>query len=92
MKESPMKPDYKEIKIQKDVIALLKNMGYTYLSPSEAEKLRGNNLDEVLLKPILKEQLMKINSYEYKGEEKKFSQEKIEKFIEFLEILIFTTV
>ncbi len=81
-----MKPDYKELKIQKDVISLLKNLSYKYLSPEETENLRGNNLRESLLKPILREQLMKINSYEYKGKEKKFSPEKIEKFIEVLEI------
>ena len=66
-----MKPDYKELKIQKDVISLLKNLSYKYLSPEETENLRGNNLRESLLKPILREQLMKINSYEYKGKEKK---------------------
>ena len=56
-----MRPDYKEIKIQKEVISLLKNLGYKYLSPEETEILRNGNMREVLLKPILREQLMKMN-------------------------------
>jgi type I restriction enzyme, R subunit len=43
-------------------LQLLQKMGYTYLSPAEAEKLRGGKTSNVLLEDILRKQLKEINS------------------------------
>lgn len=57
-------------------IEVLKNLNYKYIDIKEAESLRGN-LYNVLLKPILKEKLIEINSYTYKGKKYKFSEKNI---------------
>ena len=53
-------------------LQLLMKMGYTYLTPEEALQLRGERQSTVLLEPVLREQLKKINSIEYK--EKSFDR------------------
>ncbi len=40
---------------------MLEKLGYTYLTPTEALELRGNNTANVILEPILRKQLEKIN-------------------------------
>ncbi|ABO34928.1 type I site-specific deoxyribonuclease, HsdR family [Methanococcus maripaludis C5] len=74
-----------EIKVQKDSIELLKNLGYEFISEDENKLLR-NNLKEVILKDILKEQLNKLNSYNYKGKTYKFSEKSIENAIADLDV------
>jgi type I restriction enzyme R subunit len=65
---------------QRPAIEVLRNLGYIYLSPEKAESLRGN-LYNVLLTDILKEKLIELNSYEYKGKTYKFSEKNIDKAI-----------
>ena len=56
-------PSFKEDHIsQIPALQMLQKMGYTYLSPSEAEKLRGGKTSNVLLDDILRKQLKAINS------------------------------
>lgn len=43
-------------------LQMLVNLGYTYLSPLEAERLRGGKTTNVLLEDILRKQLKEINS------------------------------
>lgn len=43
-------------------LQLLQKLGYTYLSPSEAENLRGGKTSNILLEDILRKQLKEINS------------------------------
>ena len=43
-------------------LMMLEKVGYTYLTPAEAMELRGGNTGNVLLEPILREQLAKINT------------------------------
>ena len=43
-------------------LMMLEKVGYTYLTPAEAMELRGGNTSNVLLEPILREQLAKINT------------------------------
>lgn len=43
-------------------LQLLQKLGYTYLTPEEAEELRGNKTGQVILEPILRKQLHEINS------------------------------
>ena len=69
---------------QRPAIDLLKNAGYTYLSAEECSALRGNSFN-VLLKPILKVQLEKLNSFEYGGEKRSFSEANILRAVEELD-------
>ena len=70
---------YKEFEdSQLPAIKLLKELGYTYLSPEEADNKRANIKSNVILEDILSEQLNKLNAFEYKGVEYKFSSTNIQ--------------
>ncbi|MPM96541.1 hypothetical protein SDC9_143705 [bioreactor metagenome] len=60
---------------QKPAIEVLKNLGYKYINPQDVG-LRTNQYN-VLLKPILREKLIAINSYTYKGKVYKFDDKNI---------------
>ena len=81
-----MKNLYLEEYDQNNVVELLKNLGYKYISPEECEVLREIRLKEVVLKDITRKKLMDINSFEYKGTERKFSKNNINKAIESLDM------
>ena len=73
--------DFTERKIsQAPAIDVLKKLGYIYLSPMQTSNYRGN-LYNVLLKPVIKEKLIELNSYAYKGKEYKFSEKNINQAI-----------
>ena len=73
---------YLEDNISKNpAIELLKKLGYTYLSPDECEAQR-DGLYNVVLKDILRDQLEKLNSYSFTGENYKFSAENIERAVD----------
>src|SRR5437773_11557296 len=56
-------PSFKEDHIsQIPALQLLQKLGYTYLSPEEALKFRGDKTSNVLLEDILRKQLKEINS------------------------------
>jgi type I restriction enzyme R subunit len=56
-------PSIKEDHIsQIPALQMLVNLGYTYLSPLEAERLRGGKTTNVLLEDVLRKQLKEINS------------------------------
>ncbi|MBI1185280.1 HsdR family type I site-specific deoxyribonuclease [bacterium] len=56
-------PSFNENHIsQIPALQLLVNLGYTYLSPSEADRLRGSKTTNVLLEDVLRKQLKEINS------------------------------
>jgi type I restriction enzyme R subunit len=56
-------PSFKEDHIsQIPALQFLQKLGYTYLTPEEAEELRGNKTGQVILEPILRKQLHEINS------------------------------
>ncbi|MCZ8367954.1 type I restriction endonuclease subunit R [Flavobacterium sp.] len=56
-------PSFKEDHIsQIPAIQMLVNLGYTYLSPAEADRLRGGKTTNVLLEDVLRKQLKEINS------------------------------
>ena len=69
---------------QKPAIALLRSMGYTYISPKDCERQRGSRY-HVLLKDILRGQLRKLNRYSYAGAENEFSAANIERAMEELD-------
>ncbi len=69
-----MKPSFKEDHIsQIPALQLLQNLGYTYITPKEADKHRKGRLRNVVLEDILYTQLNKINTIHYRGERIKFS-------------------
>lgn len=70
---------YKEFEdSQLPAIKLLQELGYTYLSPEEADNKRANISSNVILEEILTEQLVKLNSFEYKGNRYEFSSVNIQ--------------
>jgi hypothetical protein len=71
-------PSFKEDHIsQVPAIQLLVNLGYQYLSPTEALRLRGGKESAVLLEPVLLEQLARLNAINYKGEVHAFSEQNL---------------
>ncbi|PKP18068.1 MAG: restriction endonuclease subunit R [Bacteroidetes bacterium HGW-Bacteroidetes-21] len=56
-------PSFKEDHIsQIPALQMLVNLGYTYLNPAEAERMRGGKTTNVLLEDVLRKQLKEINS------------------------------
>ena len=62
---------------QGPALALLRKLGWAYLSPEEALEARNNRLSQPILENILAQQLPKFNSFTYKGESYEFSHENI---------------
>ena len=69
---------------QKPALELLQAMGYTYISPENCQKQRGDGY-HVLLKDVLRGQLRRLNRYTYAGTENEFSSANIERAIEDLD-------
>jgi type I restriction enzyme R subunit len=59
-------------------LQMLVNLGFEYLSPEKALKLRLGKYSNVLLEGILREQLKRINRIQHKGREYLFSEENIQ--------------
>lgn len=70
---------------QLPALELLQALGYKYLSPEEVTSLRGNFHNPVLTK-VLRRQLEEMNSYEYKGEQYRFSKNNLDKAVQDLDI------
>lgn len=71
-------PSYTEDHIsQIPALMMLMKMGFNYLTPEEALILRGGRTGNVLLEPILKQQLEQINTIHYKDKEFAFSESNI---------------
>lgn len=69
---------------KKPALELLQKMGYTYLTPEECALQRGSKY-QVLLKGILRNQLRRLNRFEFGGIEQEFSSANIERAIEDLD-------
>ena len=76
-------PSFKEDHIsQIPALQLLQNLGYQYLTPEEALRLRGNKTTAVLLEDVLRKQLKEINSIQVSTTKTSFfSNENIERGI-----------
>lgn len=74
--------------IQQNCINLLshKEFGYKFITKEDNLNARENKTSAVLLKKILIERLYAINSYEYKGQNYKFSANNIAKAVEDLDV------
>lgn len=78
-------PSFKEDHIsQIPAIQFLIKLGYNYLTPDEAYRLRYNKSSNVILDEILIEQLRTINRINYKGKEYLFSESNILSAVEAL--------
>jgi type I restriction enzyme R subunit len=81
-------PSFKEDHIsQIPALQLLQNLGYEYLMPKEVEQYRNQRTSTVLLLPIVKEQLKKINSFTYRGKTYTFSDATIDEAVKDLQQL-----
>jgi len=65
---------------QLPAVEVLTALGYEKIASNEALKMRANKVD-VILKDVLKEQLKKNNTYEYKGKIYEFSDRNVEQAI-----------
>ena len=76
-------PSFKEDHIsQIPALQMLVNLGYSYLSPSDADQLRGGKTSNVLLEDVLRKQLKEINSLKVSTTKTSiFTDENIEKGI-----------
>lgn len=81
-----MDKSYLEAYDQKNVIELITNIGYNYISSEQYEELGKHRIKEVLLRGRAQEKLMDINSYEYKRTTRKFSKENINTAIDELDM------
>ncbi len=73
---------FSEVNIsQRPAIDVLQKLGYTYISPQDCSIQRGSAYN-VVLKGVLREQLKKLNKFNYGGVECEFSSANIEKAIE----------
>jgi type I restriction enzyme, R subunit len=58
------RPSFKEDHIsQIPALQMLVNLGYTYSSPTEADRQRGGKTTNVMLEDILRKQLKEINAF-----------------------------
>lgn len=72
-------PSFKEDHIsQIPALHFLQNLGYTYLRPEEALRLRGGKTSQVILEEVLEKQLRAINSIQYKGKTYAYSDSNIQ--------------
>jgi type I restriction enzyme, R subunit len=66
---------------QLPALHLLQKLGWTLLTPSDALKLRSGRKGNVILRPVLENQLMVINEFEYRGKKYPFDRSAIEEGI-----------
>ena len=79
MKNINFQEDYSS---QLPALRMLINLGYTYLSQEEVMRQRYNRTSNVLLEPILKEQLAKINEIQVSSTQtEKFTQSNIDEAV-----------
>lgn len=70
-------------------LQLLQNLGYLYLTPTEALTLRGGRLSNVILDGVLEQQLRKFNKIRFKGEEYEFAEANIQSAVQTLKDVVF---
>ena len=80
-----MTPSHREDpQSQLPAIELLVNLGWEYLTPEEVTSLRGPRGRNVLLEPILRKSLKRINRFTYKGRTHEFNDAGVEEAIDAL--------
>lgn len=82
MTEAETTPDTREALVsQIPAVDLLVKLGFRYLPPAEARELRGGRRGQVLLEPILRQQLSAFNRVKWKGVERPFTADAIDEAI-----------
>ena len=77
----PIEKNYDERYLsQNPAIEVLQKLGYQYIPSETAQQMRLNQHD-ALLRTVLEDKLNELNSYEYKGELRKFSETNIRQAI-----------
>ena len=66
---------------QLPAIHLLQKLGWLLLTPTAAEQMRNGRRSQLLLRPILENQLESINAFEYGGRTHKFDRASIEEAV-----------
>ncbi len=66
---------------QLPALHLLQELGWELVTPAEALKLRGGKQGDVILRPVLEQQLGAINQFEYRGRTYPFDRSAIEEAI-----------
>src|SRR5689334_14489463 len=83
-------PNFREDHIsQLPALHLLMGLGYHYVTPEEAIRLRGGKTGGVLLDGILEAQLRRLNRIRFKGQEYPFSEGNIAAAIGALKDVVF---
>ncbi len=67
-------PTSEDATSQLPALDLLQQLGWTWLPPSEADRLRGGRRSEVLLREVLAESLARLNRYEVRGRSYPFTE------------------
>jgi type I restriction enzyme, R subunit len=70
-----------DVASQLPALHLLQVLGWQMLTPTEAGKLRGGRKGDVILRPILEQQLAYINEFSYRGRTQQFDRSAIEESI-----------
>ncbi|MEK6259033.1 MAG: HsdR family type I site-specific deoxyribonuclease [Planctomycetota bacterium] len=70
-------------------LQLLQQVGYQYLTPTEALDLRGGRRSKVVLEPILIEQLRKLNQITFKGQTHDFTESNLKNAVDALTTIPF---
>ena len=73
-------PDHSEKNLQNNTIALLKAMGWQFITSKAMQDYRENT-NQVVLKDVLLKQLQALNSFEYKNNKYPFSAKNLAKAI-----------
>jgi len=78
-------PSYLEkVQSQLPALQLLTQMGWTYLTPDEAVKLRGGRLGSAILEPVLEEHIREHCRYDFKGQTRLFTENSIQNAVQAL--------
>jgi len=78
-------PSYLEkLQSQLPALQLLMQMGWQYLTPEEAVKLRGGRLGHAILEPVLMDHIRAHCRYEFKGQTQPFTENAIQNAVQAL--------
>jgi len=82
---SPEPPSYLEkMQAQLPALQLLLQLGWQYLTPEEAVKLRGGRLGTTILEPVLVEHIRQHCRYEFKGQVHPFTENALQNAVQAL--------
>lgn len=80
-----MLPSYLEkLQSQLPAMQLLIRMGWKYLNPEEAAKLRGGRLGNALLEPVLTDHIREHCRFDFKGQRRSFTENAIQNAVQAL--------